>query len=718
MLLSTRELYRFEGFELDPCRRLLSRDQEPVSLTPKAFDVLTYLVLNPGRVVTKDELLKAVWPDSFVEEGNLAQYISALRRALGNKSFMIATVPGHGYQFAAQVFADHLQSAISVDALPEQHTGDVYVQRVRERTRVVIEEESAAQLASRETALLNAGTTSRHPRVWWWVAALALGAAALAVYFGVRLNGAGQLRISNYTQITHDGHTKFIGGTDGSRIYFTQDLPKGIAVVSVSGGVVAPIPVSLLNPWAGDVSPDGSTLLLISQGDGLGPANSLWSLRLLGGALRHLANASVATWSPDGEKIAYAITGGDIYVMRSDGTEARRIASPGVYVKSLAWSPDGGAIRFSKEGILWEISSSGSNLHQLLPGWGKSPSQWNGQWAQDGRFYFVADGQIWVLDERPGFGRSLPATPVQLTFGPMVWDRPIPSQDGKKIFASGRTNRGELVRFDAKSGQFRPFFGGISAEFVTYSSNGKSVAYVSYPEGVLWRANPDGSNPMQLTDPPVYPKSLRWSPDGTEILFVDRTPQGLDAIYIVPADGSGKPRRMLPGDREAETDPSWSPDGRKIAFSTSPNVGESLKSDLRILDIATENVTAIPASDGLLVPRWSPDGLSIAAMTLDSMAMKVFNIASGRWAKLDSGAVAFPEWSHDGRFIYYVKWTDDPAVIRIRAADGKRETVANLKGARYTGVYTLWMGLDPTDTPLTLYDSGTDDIYALTLERK
>lgn len=199
---------------------------------------------------------------------------------------------------------------------------------------------------------------------------------------------------------------------------------------------------------------------------------------------------------------------------------------------------------------------------------------------------------------------------------------------------------------------------------------------------------------------------------------MDRTPQGLDAIYIIPADGSGKPRRLLPEDREAETDPSWSPDGRKIAFSTSPNVGASSKSDLRILDIATGNVAVLPASDGLVVPHWSPDGLSIAAMTLDAMAMKVFDIARGRWTKLDSGAVAFPEWSHDNKFIYYVKWTGDPAVLRIRAADGKRETVADMKGSRYTGVYTMWMGLDPTDTPLTLRDIGTDDIYALTLERK
>ncbi len=723
MLLSANRLYRFDEFELDPSRRVLSRNESPVALTPKAFDVLSYLVLNPGRVVTKDELLKSVWPDSFVEEGNLAQYISALRKALGDKSRLIATVPGRGYQFVAQVFSVEIETGISAEALPEARAGDIFVHRVRERTRIVYDDAPPAQIAQHEPPLLLTGGSSRRARVWLWVTALALCGAlialgVLAVYFVARLHGAAQLRIASYTQITHDGHTKFIGGTDGSRIYFTLDQPFSMAEVSVSGGAVAPILTALPNPWAGDVSPDGSTLLLISQAGGMGPADSLWSLRLLGGSLRPLADAISATWSPDGERIAYATASGDICVMRSDGSEAHRIASPGVYVKFIAWSPDGGTIRFSKEGILWEMTSNGSILHQFLPGWGKSPSQWNGQWAQDGRYYFVADGQLWVNEEHPGSDKSLPAAPVQLTFGPMVWDRPIPSQNGNRIYASGRTNRGELIRFDSKSGRFQPFLAGISAEFVAYSSDGKSVAYVSYPEGVLWRANPDGSNPTQLTDPPVYPKSLRWSPDGSEILFVDRTQQGFDAIYSVRADGSGKPLRMLPQDREAETDPSWSPDGRKIVFSTSPNVGASSKSDLRILDIATGNVAVLPASDGLLVPRWSPDGQSIAAMTLDAMAMQVFDIARERWTRLDSGAVAFPEWSHDGRFIYYVKWTDNPTVIRIRAADGKRETVAGMKGARYTGVYTMWMGLDPTDTPLTLRDIGTDDIYALTLERK
>src|SRR5712671_6786020 len=99
-------LYRFGQFVLDPGRRTLSRADSPVSLTPKAFDVLLFLAQNPNRLVTKEELLKAVWGDTFVEEGNLTQYISHLRKALGDNAEdarLIVTIARKGYQFTGDV---------------------------------------------------------------------------------------------------------------------------------------------------------------------------------------------------------------------------------------------------------------------------------------------------------------------------------------------------------------------------------------------------------------------------------------------------------------------------------------------------------------------------------------------------------------------------------------------------------------------------------------
>jgi len=99
-------LYQFGEFVLDPARRTLSRADSAVSLTPKAFDVLLVLAQNPNRLVTKEELLQAVWGDSFVEEGNLTQYISHLRKALDDDSEdtrLIVTIARKGYQFTARV---------------------------------------------------------------------------------------------------------------------------------------------------------------------------------------------------------------------------------------------------------------------------------------------------------------------------------------------------------------------------------------------------------------------------------------------------------------------------------------------------------------------------------------------------------------------------------------------------------------------------------------
>src|SRR5258708_23607741 len=109
MGVAMSQLCRFGPYLLDPQRRTLSCNESPTPLTPKAFDVLLFLAQNPRRLITKDELLKAVWGDTFVEEGNLTQYISHLRKALGGNSEdsrLIVTISRKGYQFTADVVAE------------------------------------------------------------------------------------------------------------------------------------------------------------------------------------------------------------------------------------------------------------------------------------------------------------------------------------------------------------------------------------------------------------------------------------------------------------------------------------------------------------------------------------------------------------------------------------------------------------------------------------
>jgi len=112
----TKHFYEFGPFRLDPRKRRLIRDGEPVRLTPKALDLLLVLIEERGRTVEKDELLEKVWTGTVVEENNLNQNITALRKSLGDSrqdSQYIATVPGIGYRFVADV--RKVEFAVNVD---------------------------------------------------------------------------------------------------------------------------------------------------------------------------------------------------------------------------------------------------------------------------------------------------------------------------------------------------------------------------------------------------------------------------------------------------------------------------------------------------------------------------------------------------------------------------------------------------------------------------
>jgi len=128
--------YQFDAFCLDPEERLLLRDGKPVPLTPKVFDTLVVLIKNGGHLVLKDELMQAVWPDSFVEEMNLSRNISELRKALGEsvqEQRYIVTVPGRGYRFAAQV----------TETVDRRLGSDLAISRNDQARMVVVKEQGA-----------------------------------------------------------------------------------------------------------------------------------------------------------------------------------------------------------------------------------------------------------------------------------------------------------------------------------------------------------------------------------------------------------------------------------------------------------------------------------------------------------------------------------------------------------------------------------------------
>jgi len=549
------------------------------------------------------------------------------------------------------------------------------------------------------------------------IIALVVLAVVAGVYFWTQ--PAPAPKVGNYVQLTHDGAPKSLIGTDGSRLFLNLTAADyvGLAEMSVSGGDPrrTPIfPAKTMFPVA--LSPDGANLLVI-DGRGIPLKGQLWSMPVLGGSPRRLGDieAQDAVWSHDGNRLAYT-NGRDLFIAQADGSAPRKIVSMenGGLLFNPVFSPDGHHLRFNSQAsidtpnTLWEVAADGSELHQLTPGW--NADECCGHWTSDGNYFvFRANGQIFALSRTRGFTRGEPK-PIQLTSSPLPLTSSIPAKDAKKLFVVGQTNRGELMRWSSSG--FTSYLGGISGEFAAFTRDGRWVAYVMYPQGTLWRSKVDGSEKLQLTFPPKYAMLPRWSPDEKTIAYYEAPDNGPAKMYEVSADG-GTPQPLLPDDTRPEQDPNWSPDGSKIMFggnSADPS------SQILILNRTTRQTTMLPGAQGMFSPRWSSDGRFVVAFSADSTRLLLFDFRDQKWRELARGTLGWPNWSHDGQYVYVLDQSGTGAVLRIRIRDGKEERVVDLKMFATAGKYNGSLSLAPDDSPILLRNAGTQDVYSLDWE--
>jgi DNA-binding winged helix-turn-helix (wHTH) protein/Tol biopolymer transport system component len=716
-----RDLYEFGPFQLDPAKRVLLRENRPIPLQLKAFETLLVLVRAGEQVVLKEDLMRAVWPNTFVEEGNLTQNIFMLRKTLGSadgEQRYIDTIPGRGYRFAAKV---RLVSAeTEVAPLSSQPNEAV-----------------AASGYSHLVAEVVPGKTSRTLQ-------RAVGACALVLLLALSVillrPTIPPPRVTRIRQITHLGtlvhNTRLI--TDGPRIYFRawEGKERVLRSVSTEGGQVFSVenPISHFDIY--DISSNGSEFLETNQDDlrrlpdSQGLSASLWRVPVPSGSPRPVGKlqATDAVWAPDGRTIAFSLSS-SLYRASVDGAEPRLISKlPGDPIY-FAWSPDGNRLRFTAAdpnhagNPIWQADFSSNAVRPLIPDSPNAALPWAGGWTADERYFVysaITDGtrNIWAIREKTDLLHRVNSQAMQLTNGPINFYLPLPSKDGKRVFVVGEQLRGQLVQCDAATQKFSDYFGAGSADFVAYSHDGKWITYVEFPEGNLVRSRVDGTDRRQLTFPPMRAFTPRWSPDDSRILFQASPHLGaVNKIYLILRDG-GTPSLATPPSQDRQTYPSWTADGYSVLFSSSDDSDSN--SELHLLNLKTEAVSVLPSTAGLEFAQISPDGRSVAAARRNSQELVLYDLNSHA-TQIIAKMGLYPRWSDDGKWLYFNSPYFDPGgsnggVYRWDRATQSTRMIAKYPEFLLTGAYSVSYGVTPDGSILFLRDTTTRDLYSLDLE--
>jgi Tol biopolymer transport system component/DNA-binding winged helix-turn-helix (wHTH) protein len=671
-LSKERHAYEFGPYRLLPSERLLLREGEPVALAPKAFETLVALVRRAGRLSDKEELLKEVWPDAFVEESNLTQNVFALRRALGpaeNGKPYIETVPKRGYRFLAAVTIAEDPVQALAPSQPAEPPEPAPVQPPDPVTR-----------PARSRAMV--GTAAI-------VGVIALiGVAALVVKLSrrpapvasfdtmkmVRLTTSG--KVFNLA-ISPDGKYVVYGLRDGAQqsLWVRQTATQSVVQI------VAPALVSYVGLT---FSPDGDFIFYNVASRGL-TQRALFRVPTLGGTpvqvLEDLRGGAISV-SPDGRQIAFIRvapgTESVLMIANADGTGARRLVAhknPPEELDAPAWSPDGKRIAYA----VVDHRSNDSGIVEAEVATGIIRPMNARRWLRIIKLAWLSDGRRLLALATPGEN-----------FVYQVWQLSYPDGEAQRLtndlnsYASMSLAAGAdtLALTQAATeaniwvapandlGRLRAVTSGSGkADGVSSWTPDGRIVYHSTASGTydIWITRPDGGTPQQLTSNARINQGPAVSPDGRSIVFLsDRT--GTPHLWRMNIDGSDQ--RQLTNGASGEQNPQFSPDGRWLVYRTA---------------FGKPTVWKMPAGGGDAVqltskmsraPIVSPDGTLVAYLYREDdgpFRLAVAPFGGGgpvRTFELPSTYERIIRWTPDGRAVAYLDAPNGVSNIVAQPLDG------------------------------------------------
>jgi Tol biopolymer transport system component/DNA-binding winged helix-turn-helix (wHTH) protein len=592
------QLLEFDDFRLDVTRRKLLRQGEVVPLYSKAFELLLVLAKSDG-LLTKDELLEAVWPGQILEEANLAVTISALRKALGETAAQphyIVTVPGRGYSFVANVReASPLPAGVLIQT---QTISEIVVEDEELDNNDLALTQDGGGLAHATTALPAATdpSTLSRPRTLKAVFLLsALAFVLLSVVLGARylLKSPG-VSFTHVTvrQLTNDGKVFTADISPDGKFFvfvYTDKDKSSLKLGQLSGEQPIDLrpPQNVIYHGVG-FTHDGASVLYVI-GDTIAVNNVLYRLPILGGVPTKLRDQMgfYFALSPDDKMVAFfreepVTHGSSLFVSNLDGSSERLLATlpdrSHVAFRTLSWSPDGqtlalGALNDEKQpaAAMFLLSVNTGELKQL------TESKWREilrtVWLHDSRGLVIVSAttdaqenrQLWyvalpngethrVTSDVESYDIGLGATADSRNILAVehqqinnIWVGPVSDPSKAKQITFGALNRGD------------------GALGLDWTPDGK-IVYSSLVANsqTIWIIDADGHNATELTAPGHTEMDPSVTADGRYIVF-ESNRSGADEIWRMNADGSNQLQLTSCGKNYHAT---VSPDGQWVVYQS------------------------------------------------------------------------------------------------------------------------------------------------------